>query len=282
MEAGVLLVAVLTTFQRTPLDAVLARLDAYLAAYEPGLSELVADEVMQQEVRVTEPLQPADLVRGRRETRLRRRLDAEVAFIALPDAAGWLGFRHVTAVNTKPVALSDSPLIDLLRLPGLTAAKTLLDESATHNLGLPRTTNLPNLPLEFLHARNRKRWLIRADGNQAIRGIRTMRIVLLERVTPTLIRNPDTGADMPSVARAWIDPENGRLLRAEVSTFAQAGARIPQNTVTVEFAEDRTLGLFVPVEMRETFPAERGAAGTSVARYSNFRRFQTSARIVPQ
>ncbi len=39
--------------------------------------------------------------------------------------------------------------------------------------------------------------------------------------------------------------------------------------------------MLVPTEMRETFPVEQPAAGTGVARYSNFRRFQTSARIVP-
>jgi hypothetical protein len=50
----------------------------------------------------------------------------------------------------------------------------------------------------------------------------------------------------------------------------------------VEFAEHKNLGLLVPTEMRETFPVVQPAKGTGVAKYSNFRRFQTSARIVPQ
>ena len=49
----------------------------------------------------------------------------------------------------------------------------------------------------------------------------------------------------------------------------------------VDFTEHKGLGMLVPTEMRETFPVEQPAAGTGVARYSNFRRFQTSARIVP-
>ena len=146
---------------------------------------------------------------------------------------------------------------------------------------VPRTTNLPNLPLEFLHQRNRKRLLPRADGRERVHGVETVRLVFLERMTPTLIRNPN-GSDMPSVIRAWVDPASGRLLRAEVSTFVSAEVSEFENNIRVEFAQSKALGLLVPVEMREVFPVGPPATGTSVANYSNFRRFQTSARIVPQ
>jgi hypothetical protein len=52
--------------------------------------------------------------------------------------------------------------------------------------------------------------------------------------------------------------------------------------VQVEFADGpHGLGLLVPVLMREEFHVPRGR-GVGVARYSNFRRFETSGRIVPQ
>ena len=251
-------------------DSILARLDAYLANYEPRLSELIADEVMQQEVR------------GGRRVLLERRIDSEVAFIALPASVGWMGFRHVKTVNTSPVELADASLTVALGTPGLERARPLLSQSAKHNLGLPRTTNLPNLPLEFLHRRNRQRFVIRADGQEAVRGITTSRLVFLERMTPTIIQNRETGTDIPAVVRAWIDPRDGRLLRAEVETFAVTNARQSESTLRVEFGENKTLGLFVPIEMRETFPAGKPLRGTAVASYKNFRRFTTSARIVPQ
>ena len=97
-----------------------------------------------------------------------------------------------------------------------------------------------------------------------------------------LDRNPNTGNDMPSVVHAWIDPSGGRLLRAEVRTLTAPDANEPENDLRVEFTEDRTLAILVPSEMREVFPGEEHATGTSVARYTNFRRFQTSARIIPQ
>jgi hypothetical protein len=48
----------------------------------------------------------------------------------------------------------------------------------------------------------------------------------------------------------------------------------------VEFAFDKGLGVMVPIEMREDFFVDLGS-GRGQYTYSNFRRFQTSARIVP-
>lgn len=259
--------AIVWLTQAADVDTLLARLDVYLAAYEPKLSELVADESMRQEVRGGRGL-------------LQRTVDSEVAFIALPQNVGWLGFRHVKTVDNRPVDLADASLTVALGMPGLERARTLLRESAKHNLGLPRTTNLPNLPLEFLHRRNRQRLLARADGQETVRGIRTARLVFLERTTPTVIQNRDTGQDIPSVVRAWIDPRDGRLIRADVRTFTSPSANRPESSLSVEFAENKALGLLVPSEMRETFPAGKPLRGASVASYTNFRRFTTSARIV--
>ena len=75
----------------SPLDAALARMDAYLAEYEPKLSELIADEVFVQEINVprNEAFMPRE-ARSPGADRVRKRISSEVAFIALPDNAGWL------------------------------------------------------------------------------------------------------------------------------------------------------------------------------------------------
>ncbi len=77
-------------------------------------------------------------------------------------------------------------------------------------------------------------------------------------------------------------PDTGRLLRAEVSTFASLEAREFDHNIRVEFAQHTTLGLLVPTEMQEVFPVNSPLRGSSVANYKNYRRFQTSARLVPQ
>ena len=83
MRLATLVIAAVVAAQAPTADAVIAKMDAYLESYEPQLSELIADESMVQDVR------------GSRGLRLERRIDSEVAFIALPQNVGWLGFRHV-------------------------------------------------------------------------------------------------------------------------------------------------------------------------------------------
>jgi len=280
--------AALIALQPAPYDAILAKLDAYLAEYEPRLSELIADEAMFQEVKSAGSISTgprmvagddANVIPLRGSPVVRRRLGSEVAFIALPENSGWLGFRHVKSVNYKD--LSDSiSLTSVLTVDGFDRARTLIEASAAHNLGLPRTTNLPNLPLEFLHRRNRHRLVARLDGYERLQGVTAARVVFHEKVTPTLILNPQ-GGDMPSTLRAWIDPVNGRLLKATVLTFKHPSAPQYENSVEVAFEQEKKLGLLVPKEMKETFPGDPGT-GTSAAVYSNYRRFTTSARIVPQ
>jgi hypothetical protein len=130
-------------------DAVRDRLDKYLIEYEPQLSSLVADERMTQRdgasrlanARTAEPTKDREII-------------SEVAFVGLPGNVGWLGFRRVIKVNNKTIADS-GPSLGVLLTDGAKddydQARLLLGQSAEHNLGFPRTTNLPNLPLEFLH-----------------------------------------------------------------------------------------------------------------------------------
>jgi hypothetical protein len=86
---------------------------------------------------------------------------------------------------------------------------------------------------------------------------------------------------MPSVIRAWVDPKSGALLRAEVRTFEAAATRELSSSIRVEFDRDAKLEMLVPVEMNESFTVPPPNSGLGAATYRNFRRFQTSARIVP-
>ena len=264
--------------RQASLEDVVARLDAYLVQYEPKLSELIADEVMDQVIR--RGVRSAGLDGVDFGSERTHRLESEVAFVGLPDNAGWLGFRHVKKVNNRAVKDADSSLAAALASPGYGVARRLLRDGAQHNLGLARTTNLPNLPLEFLHQRNRTRLAARMEGTERVRGTDAAKLEFVERMRPTLIGNPN-GNDMPSVIRAWVDPHTGGLLRAEVKTYESAATRELSSTIRVEFDRDPTLGLLVPVKMDEAFTVPPPASGLSVATYKNFRRFQTSARIVP-
>ena len=281
MKAALLVAASTAVFatQLPDANAVRDRLDKYLAEYEPQLSSLVADERMTQR-------DGASTTANRRtsEPTKDRAILSEVAFISLPGDAGWLGFRRVTRVNNKQLADPGPGLAQLLTdgaKDDFDQARLLLAQSAEHNLGFPRTTNLPNLPLEFLHPRNRHRLAHRVDGMEKIRGIQTARMVFEERSTPTIIRRAD-GGDMQSLISAWVEPETGRLLRAQVKSRDVRIGVLPFDTVIwVDFRPDEKLGLLVPYEMKEEFFAGRFREGTGTARYTNYRQFKTSARIVP-
>jgi len=274
-----LLFGVLLAAQAPDADTVRDQLDAYLLAYEPQLSTLVAEELLIQR---DGPARGAS-VTAAPDTK-NRRLISEVAFIGLPGAAGWLGFRRAVNLNGKDLPDAGPPLAVLLTdddKDDYDQARLLIAESARLNLGLPRTTNLPNLPLEFLHPRNRRRFAHRIDGSEKIRGITTMRMVLNESSSPTMIQRPE-GGDMTSLVTAWIEPGTGRLIRAQVKTRdARIGVLPFDATVWVDFRMEEKLGLLVPVEMKEEFYAGRFREGTGTARYTKYRRFQTTGRIVP-
>jgi len=260
--------------QPDAVDAVRNRLDGYLIAYEPQLSVLVADEEMTQRTR------------ERKWVVTNRRIQSEVAFVALPGDAGWLGFRRVLTVNGRPIKDRGIPLGRLLAEETSTnyeQARQLLAESAVHNLGAPRTINLPNLPLEMLHPRNRHRFAAEIFGHEKIAGLQTTLLRMNETASPTIIQQKD-GGDMKTVVWAWVDASTGTLLRAQVTTRdARIGMPAFDAVIRVDFRKDDRLGIVVPHEMTETFFVGRNDdPGNGTARYSNYRRFQTSARIVPQ
>jgi hypothetical protein len=256
-----------------------ARLRVYLLAYEPKLSELIADEAMTQTDR------PGGQIKSETARSYDRSLSSEVAFLALPGSAGWLGFRHVLKHDNRPVddgagslgaGLSTGPANDFAK------ARAMLADSARFNLGAPRTTNLPNLPLELLHPRHAQRFDVRSTGRQKLHGFDTTRLVFVEVVAPTIIQAPD-GGQMRSIITAWVETANGRLWRADVVTRDTRSDAPPFDAkLSVHFIAHRDLGVLVPDRMHEEFYAglERRAWGE--AKYSNYRRFQTTARIVPQ
>ncbi len=267
----------------TPVETHLARLDAYFESYHDALGQLVADE------RLVQSMGGADSgsVTGRSQPlKVTREIRSEVAFIDLPGNAGWLGLRDVITVSGRRVRSAGPSLAEILS-SGAGAhdqARALLAESARHNLGEPRTTNLPNVPLELLHQRNRWRYESRVDGHERIEGHQTALVVLDEKASPTIIQRPE-GGDIVARVAAWIELETGRLWRVQLRltdgrlSFAR---RHPPVEMMVEFVEHEKLGLLVPDRMTETFYAATRGAGRGEARYSNFRRFGTAARVVPR
>jgi hypothetical protein len=272
---GLVSLVLLAAFQgSTSLDTLLTRLDQYMRAYEPRLSQVVADEEMTQ-------VRPGSTIR---DFPYRRHLKSEVAFVQLRDDATWLGYRSVKTADGRSVSDQTDWLRSLLAsgLDERRRAAEIARASASHNLGNPRTTNMPTLPLELLHARNRHRVQFRLEGPDVVSRRRLQKLSFEETTRPTLIRS-FRDEDIRCHGTVWIEEATGRIFEVEVRMSAANTAKgsSGESMLRVSFEEHRTLDLLVPVRMRETFPVG-SLMGSGEARYSNFRLFATSARIIQQ
>ena len=271
------------------LESLLQRLGDYLLLYEPEISTLVADESLVQQTGVALFSQRNQVANVQK-----RVLEADVMFMRLPGDGSWLGYRDVRRVDNEDVPRTGPRIVELLTQPTRDNHALAIDlawKSAQHNLGAARTINVPTLPLELMHPRNRERFAFSLGRSERIGGVSTTQVHFEERVRPSLVQTPFASADMLSKGTVWIEPSTGRLFRAFVSIRVLSTAQAPFDwTLRVEFAPHRELGLLVPVGFEEHFFVQSpqfGAkvqigSGQSRARYSNFRRFTTSARILPQ
>ena len=260
------------------LQQLLDRMAAYLTDYETQLSSVVADERFTQRVVYTRA-HTDGLPQTDDEG---RRLESEVGFIRLPGGFAWLGFRDVRRINGREVERRALSVSDVLASDKdvVTKARAIAEASAAHNLGTPRTTNVQTAPLEIIHPRNFTAHRFELGGHETVRRTRVAAIGFTEIRRPPLVTNP-AGQALVSRGRIWVDPSSGAIWRVEWIYATATGA---PSSLRVEFGMDERLGLLVPQEMREEFRSFGGldARGDGVARYSNFRRFGTGARIVPQ
>jgi hypothetical protein len=263
--------------QAPTVETLLDRMTAYLERYEQQLSSVVADERFSQRVVYTRAYKNSMPVTDDE----RRRLDSEIGFIRLPGGADWLGFRDVRKINGRDVATTGRRVIDTLSEKGdvMTQARAIANASAEHNLGVPRTTNVPTAALEIIHPRNYPAHRFERRGEDTIRKTKLAVIGFSETRRPPLVNSG--GQELVSSGRIWLEPSSGTIWRVEWKYAPAIGS---PSGLTVEFAMNDELGMMVPVEMRETFSVIGGlnARGDGVAYYSNFRRFGTGGRIVPQ
>jgi hypothetical protein len=144
---------------------------------------------------------------------------------------------------------------------------------------------VPTFVLELLHERNRRRFRFslpaekrgaQADNGDLGRdaGVALRTIEYRERERPTLVRQ-QSGADQPLQGTITIDPESGEIWRTHM-----AWERGPSGFVDVTFGRVAGIDVLVPFRMTEAYRSSPSIRGE--ATYSNFRRFETSGRVVPR
>jgi len=248
------------------LPVALGRLYDYIRAYESQYSALVAEEEFQQ-------------VAGQKSIRLK----SDFLLVKQESGEGWVSFRDVFEVNGAPVRDREDRLKKLFLEPSVDATAQLMrikEESARYNIGpLERNINVPMFLLKFLSPVNRSRSRFRIASRSESDGVQTWRIEFTEVARPTLVRDRNE-KDVPATGLFVVEQSTGAIM--ETALRLEGTAYIAE--IGVKFRLDPGLGMWVPIEMRETYRTPRGSlvgSNTSMgialegtAKYSRFRRFQ--------
>jgi hypothetical protein len=263
------------------LEQVVARAAQYAVSYGEALSSVVAEETY------TQTLIWRDRRDGVAGAINRRQLQAEIVFLRLADSTEWLTFRNVTSVDGKSIAESRDRLERLFRDPPATVldqARMIAAESARYNLGpITRQINVPTIALLFIHPAHRERSRFSRGGTELVNGVNTWVVRFEERDRGGLISRVN-GGSIPARGRLWIVPDDGRIVRSELTldNFVHARGKSAAE-VTVAWREEAALQMWVPSEMRERYdgPSSNDLRFdiSGVATYGNYRRFSTSVRI---
>jgi hypothetical protein len=141
---------------------------------------------------------------------------------------------------------------------------------------------VPTAPLEIVHPRHRAAFEYRVAESARVGRVATIVLTFVERSRPTIVRHPE-GHDLVGSGRVWIEPASGRIRRIDwryrLEERGEGAGPVP--SLRVDFESNEAMGMLVPVRMSEVF-AVPAADGRGTARNRNFRRFGTSARILPQ
>jgi hypothetical protein len=254
----------------TPSQKDVVRLAAdYVAEYQRQLTAIVADEEYAQRVR-----------RDPQEAGVTSRTTAgEVFFIFTEAGRGWMAIRDVRTVDGAPVA-ERADVREILRtLPAGQVADRMRSYNARFNIGrITRNINEPTLALLSLDEGHRSRFRFSTTAREARDGRELIWLAFQERDRPTLIRGLDR-ATIFVKGKLLVEASNGRIWESRLTTTVD-GLNVE---LTTEYRFDERLGLMLPAVFREHYAREKRAGAFEAvdceATYSNFRRFEVSARI---
>jgi hypothetical protein len=156
-------------------------------------------------------------------------------------------------------------------------AARIAEQNARSNLGddlISRNINVPTFALDILNPGFRDRVKVRRVGTDVLDGRSGWLIEFREQDRLTLVRTP-TGGDQASRVAALVDLQSGEVLRTALTW------RDVKGSITVWYGNAPGISVPVPIRMAEQYVTQTGEIVAGEATYTNFRQFETSARIVP-
>ena len=246
--------------QALPASVLVERAGRFVAAYEDAFQAVLAEEHQIQKL-------------TRADGRVRQARELRSDFLLVKTATGILAFRDVVTVDRKPVR----PRADRLRRLFLDGPRTALEqaralsaESERHNLGMSRALRSPLLPLVFLRPGVSAGFRFTAkDGTLTFQEVRT----------PGVLAEQSRGTRFNLMTKGTFQLEtaSGQVLAADFS--AQGPPQASAFSLAVRYRLDQTLGLMVPVSVKERhwFPGKPQDDRLEVtSTYTNFRQFEVT------
>jgi hypothetical protein len=266
----------------TSKNAVLKTAASYVAAYEERLTSIVADEAYTQRILAQGP--------GVQTTPWARTLHSEIFFAFGPHERQWMAIRDVLRIDGAPNPNRLDLKSALVTLAPRDVARTFTAYNARYNLGrIKRNFNEPTLSLLVLDQEHRDRFSFDRGGVQQTPTTSLVTLKFEEKRRPALIASPD-GKPVFTKGELLVDAATGEIHRT-VLTLKIDALRVELSTA---YARDERLGMLVPTIFREVYedgvmpgigrnrPRDSGQRFehiTCTATYSNFRRYETSARM---
>ncbi len=181
----------------------------------------------------------------------------------------FLIFRDVLEVNGRPVRDQQERVLKLFAEPfqdAVRRAGQIEREAARHSLERGRVMNPLDLAA-FLQTPYQQNFTFSLRGSEPSLGPDVREIELEQRIEPGTRQIPVRGA-------AWVSQALGRVVKTELRIGTGAAMRF----TTTTFGRDPGLKIDVPLEMHDRVPTPVDDEFHGEARYSNFRRFQVSAK----
>ena len=259
-----------------------ARAGAYVERFSSEFASLLGDERYEQQFVTGPPLRTPS-----------RLLLSEVLFVWLAEERSWLTARIVKAVDSKPVSDSVTRLERLIADTSTSwpeRMRLLRDEGARFNIGrLERNFGDPTLALQFLAPETQERFEFKLEGRERIRDQMSWRVSFKERAHPTLVQS--SGRDVLASGDVWLADQDQSVVQTRVFFLDRHFDLRITADIRVTYRSEPRLGIWLPAEMREIYQQNgRGIDDARVvsfndrveciATYSNFRRFETEARLV--
>ena len=248
--------------------AVAAAGSQYLEDYAAKMISIIGDELYSQET--------FDSIDHRTGSRL---MKGELFLTFLKADRAWVAVHDVAEIDGEPVP-DRQTLPQILARGALASVVAEVVEHNKHfNIGrIERNFNEPTLALLVLDKNRVSNFSFTREQVETVGGVTLVTLAFVERNRPTIVVGK-TGTPVFSKGKLLIEAGTGRV-RATQILFKYSN--ISADLVTT-YVLDKRLELWLPSVFTERYEGEpegQKEIDTGRAQYSNFKRWETSGRII--